>query len=318
MRLPTLHQLDSLVQLAAHDRPEIREQALELCRMMPAAVRMLASARLIDRNAFHAAALCAWPDDASAAADLMRAVVRDCGEHVHARWLEETRADPALRAALEAGKPGGSPRAIRRRLEKAVSAHPSRPVYAMAIIGMAQLESDPAAGLSACRDHFPQASARPAGARPWIAARMRRHLAAQRPLTDDDRYRLIAAFAAALDADDFERAGILLSGGCAHVLREETRHGPEAILRFYQESSRQARERFDAIAYTSSVHAVEADAVVLACADHLVLGEQQHTFRSQQRLWLDDLGRIWRIEHRDLPGQRAGMRRFEDAALGGA
>ena len=282
--------------------------------MMPAAVRMLAAARLIDQHAFHAAALCAWPDDAAPAADVMRAVIRDCGEHVYPRWREETRENPALRAALESETSGRGHRTIRRQLEKAVSAHSSRSVYAMAIIGMAQLEEDPAAGISACHDHLPQASTRPAGARPWIAARMRRHLAAQRPLTDDDRYQLIAAFAAALDAEDFERAGILLSGGCAHVLRGETRHGPEAILVFYEDKSRQAREQFDAIAYTSSVHAVEADAVVLACADHLVLGEQQHTFRSQQRLWLDDLGRIWRIEHLDLPGQRAGMRRFAAAS----
>lgn len=311
MRLPTPHQLDSLVQLAAHGRPEVREQALELCRMMPASVRMLAAARLADRYAFHAAALCAWPDDEAAASDLMRAVIRDCGEHVHARWLEETGGDPAFRAALELEKSGRRPRAIRRLLEKAVSAHPSRPVYAMAIIGMAQLEEDPAAGIAACHDHLPLASARPAGARPWIAARMRRHLAAQRPLIDDDRYQLIAAFAAALDDDDFERAGVLLSGGCAYVLRGQTLHGPEAILSSYRDSSRQAHERFDAIAYTSSVSAVEADSVLVAYADHLICGDQQHTFRCQQRLWLDDLGRIWRIEHLDLPGEQERMARFE-------
>ncbi|MFT5686611.1 MAG: hypothetical protein ACI8RZ_007567 [Myxococcota bacterium] len=317
MKLPTPHQLDSLVQLAAHDRPEVRAQALELCRMLPVPVRMLAAARLAEQHAFHAAALCAWPDDEVRRADLLRAVIRDCGEHIHARWLEETEGDACFESALAPEGSGRSLRSIRTRLEKAVSAHPSRAVYAMAIIGMAQLEEDPAAGIAACHDHLPKTSTRPDGARPWMATRMCRHLARQRPLTRDDRYHLAAAFAAALNDDEFDRAGLLLTGGCAYAVRGDILHGPEAILSSYRDSIVQGaayHTRFDAVAYASSVSAVEEHTVLIAYADHLMLNDQQHTFRCQQRLWMDALGRIWRIEHTDLPGEQKAMIEFERIA----
>ena len=155
---------------------------------------------------------CAWPEHPEEAAALSRAVVRDCAEHILPRWQAHTDGSDALQQAL-ARAPRTRTRGIRRALEETVRSHPYRTVYAMAVLGMALLEEDPAAGIAACTDHLPLACERPEGAHPWMAARMRHHLARQRPLSLADRRGLARAFAAALDDDDVARAGLLLTGG---------------------------------------------------------------------------------------------------------
>jgi len=303
VRLPTPHQLDSLVQLAAHDRPDVRKQALELCQVLAAPVRLLAAARLAERGAFLAAIDCAWPDAPAAAAALQAAVVRDCAVHVHDRWRSLTEQDDAFRRALALQpQQRTSARGIRRALEQAVRAHPSRTTYALAVIGMAVLEEDPAAGLAACVDHLPLATRHPEGAHPWLAARIRAHLAHQRPLSLADRSALALAFAVAVSETDSARAALVLSGGCAHTMQGQTCHGPDAILAACRERIERRRARFDAVERSTVVRSVTDEAVCLDHTDHHVLGSDRHLAHSQQRLWMDELGSIWRIEDLQPPG----------------
>jgi hypothetical protein len=93
-------------------------------------------------------------------------------------------------------------------------------------------------------------------------------------------------------------------------------HGPEAILASYQAATLAAHERFDVVEYDSHIGALDADTVTVCYADHLTLAGQRHTHRCQQRLWLDELGRIWRVEHEDLPGERQALADFERSVRG--
>ena len=101
---------------------------------------------------------------------------------------------------------------------------------------------------------------------------------------------------------DSARAALVLSGGCAHTMQGQTFHGPDAILAASRERVEHRRARFDAAERTTVVRSVTDEAVCLDHADHHVLGSARHVIHSQQRLWMDELGSIWRIEDRHSPG----------------
>lgn len=114
------------------------------------------------------------------------------------------------------------------------------------------------------------------------------------------------AFAASLDADEFERVRTLLTPDCRYEVRGSVLVGADAILASYADSTRRAHAKFDAVRYES---AVEACGTIAFC-DVLTVAGRDHRFRSLQHLTFDGEGRIMKIVHEDLPGEQAALEAF--------
>jgi hypothetical protein len=117
------------------------------------------------------------------------------------------------------------------------------------------------------------------------------------------------AFAAALDADDFERARALLSPECVYEVRGKTLRGTNDILRSYAEATRDAHARFDEVVYESRVEEAESE-LRIRFTDIVRSGGREHRFQSTQHLAFDADGRVARVVHEDLRGEREGLAAF--------
>jgi len=116
------------------------------------------------------------------------------------------------------------------------------------------------------------------------------------------------AFAAALDADDFATTASLLAPDVAYHLGDRVLRGPEAVVASYAESAAWGAANLDSVGYESAVHLARGRAVI-TFTDHLLLGPNQHTYRCEQYLTLDDSQppRIANVTHRELPGEREAL-----------
>ncbi len=120
------------------------------------------------------------------------------------------------------------------------------------------------------------------------------------------------AFAAALDADDFERARPLLATQCHYAVRGTSLVGPDAILASYAEATRFAHALVDEVAYES--RAVEDDAGLrILFTDVLRHRGREHRHQCVQRLTVNAEGCIERIVHEDLSGEKEALNAFLDA-----
>ncbi len=119
------------------------------------------------------------------------------------------------------------------------------------------------------------------------------------------------AFAKALDEDDFERVRPLLADACEYEARGAKHRGADAILRSYAEASRFARSSVEEVRYESKVEAADARATV-HFTDILRQGIEVHRHHAEQHLTFDAEGKIVRIVHEDLPGERERVAAFLD------
>lgn len=117
-------------------------------------------------------------------------------------------------------------------------------------------------------------------------------------------------FAQALDAEDYPAARALLADGCVYTIRGETHRGPEAIVASYRANGDSGRETFDAIEYESRVEPLNETTAVIRFVDHLTHRGERFTFECEQRITVNEAGRIDAIEHIDLPGQREAFTAF--------
>ena len=117
-------------------------------------------------------------------------------------------------------------------------------------------------------------------------------------------------FAKALDAEDYVAAEALLSDDCEYTCRGRVYRGPAETIAAYREAGREAKGAFDGARYESAVEEVAEGVAVIEFSDHLCRGGRWFTFRCRQRIEVDGQGRIGRIEHVDLPGQREALAEF--------
>ena len=127
-----------------------------------------------------------------------------------------------------------------------------------------------------------------------------------------DQTRTVAEqFAQALDREDYGIARRLLSEDCISQNRGAVFVGPAEIISSYRASSEQAAQKFDEIAYASSVDvAPEPRAAVITFEDRIRHRDQTLVHRCRQVVRLDTDGRISAIEHCDLPGERESLQSF--------
>lgn len=130
---------------------------------------------------------------------------------------------------------------------------------------------------------------------------MSRHTASELQL-------IVGWLAVALDADDFAAAGKHLADDCVYEGASETFRGAQAIIRSYSDASAWAHRTFDEVRYESRVGAPDGDTVPVTFIDYLLkAGGRWHRYRCVQEFTVGRDGRIARIVHHDLPGERESL-----------
>jgi hypothetical protein len=117
-------------------------------------------------------------------------------------------------------------------------------------------------------------------------------------------------FAAALDAEDYEAAGRLLAADCAYDTGTQTLVGSAEILASYRAAGEFARQRLEAVAYSSSVTVISRDEALIHFRDHITCGGESHVYQCQQQVRLDAVGAIQAIRQLELPGERERLQAF--------
>ena len=122
---------------------------------------------------------------------------------------------------------------------------------------------------------------------------------------------IVAALARALDADDLAAARTLLADDCVYEAGSGTHRGPEAIVASYGEASARARRAFDEVRYASEVGPAAGATVTVTFTDYLLkAGGRWHRYRCRQVFTVGAAGRIVRIVHREIPGEREALEAY--------
>jgi SnoaL-like protein len=129
--------------------------------------------------------------------------------------------------------------------------------------------------------------------------------------TSSEATAIVARLAKALDADDFHAARRLLDDACAYDGRTGTLTGPDAIIQSYADASAWGRRMFDEIRYESEVGAAAGATVPVTFVDYLLkAGGRWHRYSCRQEFTVGPGGRIVRITHHELPGEREGLEAY--------
>ena len=122
---------------------------------------------------------------------------------------------------------------------------------------------------------------------------------------------IVAGLVCALDADDFPAARAFLAGDCVYETGSETRQGPDAILASCAAASAWARRAFDDVRYASEVGPASGATAAVTFTDYLLkAGGRWHRHRCRQEFTVGAGGRIVRIVHRELPGEREALEAY--------
>ena len=125
--------------------------------------------------------------------------------------------------------------------------------------------------------------------------------------------RVAEQFAYALDRSNFEQAAELLRDDCEYVIRGQTIRGPTAIMAAYAQSDAWALKNLDRIEYESSTAQADdtvGSAVVITFVDRVFHQGRSHIFTCRQLIALGPCGRIARITHEDVEGEREALDAF--------
>ena len=116
-------------------------------------------------------------------------------------------------------------------------------------------------------------------------------------------------FARALDAEDYDRVAACLSPTCGYSIRDRIVRGGPAIIAIYKEAGTWAASILESVRYENDVRSAPTGAVI-TFLDHLAHRGNTLTHRCEQHLEFDEAGRICRILHVDLPGERDALAAF--------
>jgi hypothetical protein len=116
-------------------------------------------------------------------------------------------------------------------------------------------------------------------------------------------------FARALDAGDYASVATCLSSTCEYSIRDKIVRGGPAIVASYREAGTWAAGMLESVSYENEVRSGPTGAVI-TFLDHLAHHGHSLTHRCEQHLEFDEAGRICRILHVDLPGERETLAAF--------
>jgi hypothetical protein len=118
------------------------------------------------------------------------------------------------------------------------------------------------------------------------------------------------SFAFALDTDNYEALADLLSADCEYVAKSAVIHGSAAIIASYRDASAWAKARIDSVTYESSVRVENEENALVTFIDHLEHTGFGHSYCCEQSIAIDPAGKICRIVHLEIPGQREAVDSF--------
>ncbi len=123
--------------------------------------------------------------------------------------------------------------------------------------------------------------------------------------------KVVERLAAALDAEDYEAVGRLLSAKCVYHSPEGLLIGPAAIIASYRGHGASGRDRFEEIEYTSQVDGKSPTEAIVTFFDRVKRNGRWHEFRCRQHVSTDAAGCVTEIRHEEIPGERERLREFE-------
>jgi len=119
---------------------------------------------------------------------------------------------------------------------------------------------------------------------------------------------ILAAFAAALDAGDFETAGRMLAADCSYETDIASIAGRVAVVASYAAAARWTKDRFDEVRTESAVEAPVDGTARVTLTDYLLrAGGRFHRYACVQEVTVSRALEIVRIVQRELPGQREAL-----------
>ncbi len=121
----------------------------------------------------------------------------------------------------------------------------------------------------------------------------------------DPNISVASRFAAALDVEDYDALHALLSEDCEYVTRHgATLVGVAPIVESYSRAAAWVRENIETVAYESFVRLTNGRTAIVTFVDHLEHAGVRHTYSCEQELQFKADGRICRITHREIRGER--------------
>jgi hypothetical protein len=119
-------------------------------------------------------------------------------------------------------------------------------------------------------------------------------------------------FAVALDCADYGGARAELADHCVYLISDATTViGTDAIIEYFQTKDATARQRFHEIDFGSHVERTGPASALVHFTERMRHGRAWHEFRCRQYLQIGAGGLIESILREELPGEREGLRKFE-------
>lgn len=118
------------------------------------------------------------------------------------------------------------------------------------------------------------------------------------------------AFAAAIDAEEFDLARRFLDPACAYEVDGRELYGPGAILDRYRASAEAARARLDERINDSRVESLGGDRFRVRFTSRVRAAGHAHTYTTDQILTVPFGEGITRVQQRDRPGERERLVAF--------
>ncbi len=120
-------------------------------------------------------------------------------------------------------------------------------------------------------------------------------------------------FAEALDREDYAAAAELLDEDCVYLIRGERHVGPAEIIASYKGNGDSAARSFDSIVYGSAVRSSGQSSATIEFSDDITHQDKSLMHRCEQTVTVDTQGRIVRLQHIDLPGERERLAAFKQS-----
>ena len=120
-------------------------------------------------------------------------------------------------------------------------------------------------------------------------------------------------FATALDDEDYVALEMLLSDDCKYDSPRGMLIGADAVIDSYGEAARWTKSSIQHVRYESTIRRGADDTAIVTFLDNFEHEGQRHTYRCEQHLHVDTRGRICRIVHIEIPGEREAVERFLDS-----
>lgn len=122
---------------------------------------------------------------------------------------------------------------------------------------------------------------------------------------------LAADLAQALDAEDYGAVGLRIAEDCVHETATASVQGAESIVASYAAAGAWAKRTFEDVRYENRVEVLDDRSAAVEFTDYLLsAGHGWHRYRCRQEFTFGDDGRVIRIVHRELPGEREALNAY--------